>query len=67
MQTYRNKDSAGIRYSELTPTSVKLYVEEETSGDTETSSETEIVGYLALWTTIGNGDNTDGTWVPPDI
>jgi hypothetical protein len=67
MQTFRNSDSAGIRYSELTPTSVKLYIEEESSGDAETESEAEQVGYLALWTTIDKGDTTDNTYEPPFI
>jgi hypothetical protein len=66
MQTYENEDSAGMRYSDLTPTSVKLYIEEEKSGDTEVTSPAEVVGYLALWTEIRPND-TNGSLTEPTM
>jgi len=52
MQTFENEDPAGIRFSDMTATSVQLKIEEEESADDETETNAEVVGYLALWTTI---------------
>ncbi|MFC4549086.1 S8 family peptidase, partial [Halorussus sp. GCM10023401] len=45
MQTYHGPDTAGLRYRNLTGSSVEVRVEEEESVDAETAHGTEVVGY----------------------
>ncbi len=48
MQSTDGNDSANLRFSELTGTSVQLKVAEEQSKDSETSHTTEIAGFMAF-------------------
>ncbi|MEM8961476.1 MAG: trypsin-like peptidase domain-containing protein [Acidobacteriota bacterium] len=47
-QTFDGGDTATVRYQSLTASSVQVQVDEETSGDTEVSHTTEVVGYIAI-------------------
>jgi len=49
MQTTNGGDTATLRYRELTGGKVSVYVEEETSRDTEVDHAPEDVGYMVLW------------------
>lgn len=52
MQTQSGGDPAALRYRQLNSASAQLFVEEETSADSETGHGNEQVGYLAL--PVGN-------------
>jgi hypothetical protein len=57
MQTHNNKDSAGMRYKDLTPYQATFIIEEEKSADDETAvKQPESVGYLALWINVRIND-----------
>lgn len=60
-QTYNDADPIGVRYSNLSPTSVKLFVEEEASLDAELIHGAENVGALAM--EAGILEDEDGTFV----
>jgi hypothetical protein len=62
LQTRDGGDTAGLRYRNLQTTSVEMFVEEETSRDTEVAHTTEVVGYLVFdhpgsLTEDGGGNN----------
>jgi hypothetical protein len=60
IQTYSSNDTSNVRYSDLTSTSVRFFIEEETTNDTETTvSAPETLGYLAIWMTPAD-DGTGG-------
>lgn len=48
MQTTNGADTASLRYQSLESTSVQIFVEEETSADSETGHADEDVGYVAI-------------------
>lgn len=48
LQSYNGSDPAGLRYRDLSATSVSVKVEEETSGDSETGHVNEVVGALVF-------------------
>jgi hypothetical protein len=48
MQTFNGIDTAGLRYRNLTGTSVQVKVEEEQSADTETTHAPEAIGYAVF-------------------
>lgn len=48
MQGTDGGDTSSLRYKDLTPTDVFVFVEEETSRDSEVKHTTETVGYLVL-------------------
>ncbi|MBM4040115.1 MAG: DUF642 domain-containing protein [Planctomycetes bacterium] len=48
MQTFDGSDPASLRHRNLGGRSVEIRVQEETSGDRETSHTTEVVGYAAF-------------------
>ena len=48
LATYREGDSAHVRYANSLPTGVKLKVEEDTTFDSETTHDDESVAYLAI-------------------
>ncbi|MFC7155037.1 S8 family peptidase [Halomarina halobia] len=50
IQTFDESDTAGLRYRELTGSSVRVLVEEEQSRDSETTHATEVVGYAVIET-----------------
>jgi hypothetical protein len=49
MQTTNGPNTAGLRYRGLSTESAMVYVEEETSSDTEVDHIYEEVGYMVLW------------------
>ncbi|WP_424969770.1 Ig-like domain-containing protein [Dinoroseobacter sp. S76] len=48
MQTTDGSDTATVRLAEIDNASVSLFVEEETSGDSETRHTNEVAGYIAM-------------------
>jgi arylsulfatase A-like enzyme len=48
MQTFNGKDTANLRYSDKTVSSVDVFVTEETSKNAETDHVTEAVGYMVF-------------------
>jgi hypothetical protein len=48
MQTFDGNDTAGLRYQNLSGSSVDVRVEEEQSADDETRHVDEVVGYLVI-------------------
>ncbi|MEM9203277.1 MAG: H-type lectin domain-containing protein [Actinomycetota bacterium] len=48
MQTFDGPDTAGVRYQNLSDDGVDLKIEEETSGDSETSHTTEVLGWMLI-------------------
>lgn len=54
IQSYNSGENAAIRYQYLTPEDVFIYIEEETSKDTETAHTAETVGYMAI-RSLANG------------
>jgi hypothetical protein len=48
MQTFGGPDTAGLRYRNLSGSSVDVRVEEERSAEDETKHTDEIVGYLVI-------------------
>jgi hypothetical protein len=48
LASYDEDDNAHLRYQNLTPNSVQVKVEEDTTYDTETGHSSEVVHYLAL-------------------
>jgi hypothetical protein len=48
LQTIDGGDTAGLRYRNLDSTSAEVFVEEETSRDSEVAHTTEVVGYLVF-------------------
>ena len=59
IQSNNESDPATVRYTELTGTGVKPWIQEETSGDGETTHNLETVGYLAIQG-VGNIVNNKG-------
>ena len=59
MQTFDGPDVAGLRYEELTASSVTLFIEEEQSKDSEMNHTTEVIGYIVI------GVNDDPPTVTP--
>ena len=53
MQTFDGFQSAGLRYRNLTGSSVEMKIEEEQSKDNETGHVTEVVGYLVVEDSTG--------------
>ncbi|MEZ4954911.1 MAG: carbohydrate binding domain-containing protein [Saprospiraceae bacterium] len=60
-QTYHDMDPNGVRYSNLSPTSVKFFIEEEASLDAELIHGAEDVGAMAF--NAGILEDEDGTFV----
>ncbi len=54
MQTYNGGDPASLRYDNLGTSSVQVMVQEEQSGDSETSHTDESVGYVIIQSTVAN-------------
>ncbi|WP_254524829.1 hypothetical protein [Natrinema caseinilyticum] len=48
IQTYEGANTAGLRYRNLTSSSVEVFVEEEQSADDEVSHVGELVGYMVF-------------------
>ncbi len=48
LASYDGPDSAGLRYRNLTDEGVQVFVEEDTSQDSETRHTTEVVNFLAI-------------------
>ena len=48
LQSYDGRDTAGLRYTQLGTDSVDVFVEEETSRDSDLAHTTEVVGYIAF-------------------
>ena len=48
MQTFDGADTADLRHQNLTPTSVQIKVEEETSANAEVGHTTEVIGYIVV-------------------
>jgi hypothetical protein len=49
MQSFNGPDTATLRYQNLDPNGVKLFVEEERSANGEMTHTNERLGYMALW------------------
>ena len=63
LQTYNGSDPAGLRYRNLSASSVDVKVEEETSGDSETNHANEVVGALVF---AGSGSITASSGGDPN-
>ena len=48
MQTTKAKDTSTLRYKDKDAAGVEIKVEEETSKDSETEHDKEVVGYMAF-------------------
>ena len=64
VQTFDGGDTVGLRYRNLGPTSVEVFLEEEKSKDTETAHTSEVVGYL-VFDRPGSLVDTGGGANPP--
>ena len=60
MQSFNGPDTATLRMSDLTDSTVTIKVEEEQSANQEQSHATENVGYMALFT-------SDSVLPPPPV
>jgi serine protease AprX len=49
IQTVNGPDTCGLRYKTRGAASAEIFVEEETSKDTELDHANESVGYVTLW------------------
>ncbi len=61
LQSYKGGDTAALRYKDLTLNSVKVFVEEERSANSETSHVKESVGYIAFESGCQSIDAPTGT------
>jgi hypothetical protein len=54
IQTINGPDTASLRYTTRGGSSADIFVEEETSKDSELEHANEWVGYVALWNFASN-------------
>ncbi|WP_266081654.1 hypothetical protein [Haladaptatus caseinilyticus] len=73
LQTYHGLDTAGVRYRNLTSSSVEVMVEEEQSDSSETNHATEVIGYAVfgepaiLTKTISSNQPSSDHWHEIDL
>ncbi len=59
LASYDDRNSAGLRYRNLTGEGVQVFVEEDTSQDIETQHPTEVVNFLAIEGGVLSGNGYD--------